>query len=426
MNWQQIKAAKEERGTVIGDMRKMIDKANQEKRDFTAEEDTAYKALEQRAAAKLAEIQRGERLAELERLSGNGNTPSGLEPKDLRNYSLLKAIRAKMEQRSLDGLEREVSDEIALRTGKAAQGFYFPVEATLGNVESRTFLNTTTGTGAVQSTVAANTFIEMFRNKAVMSSLGATVLSGLVGDFKIPRQSGGATAYWVGESTAPTTSNQTLDQVAFAAKTVGAYTDISRKFIHQTSIDAESFVRNDLATTLALAIDSAAINGTGSSNQPTGILATSGIGSVAIGINGGPITWAKLVELETDVYTANAAQGKLAYLTNAAQRGKMKSIERATNTAKFLMDDDGTANGYPVAITNAVPSTLTKGTSAGVCSAMIFGNWADLVVAMWGGLDILVDPFTGGNAGTVRINALQDVDINVRHAASFAAVQDLT
>jgi hypothetical protein len=83
-------------------------------------------------------------------------------------------------------------------------------------------------------------------------------------------------------------------------------------------------------------------------------------------------------------------------------------------------------NGYPFHVTNQVSSTLTKGsgTGVGVCSAIFFGNWADLIIGMWGGLDILVDPYTGGTAGTVRVIALQDVDVAVRHAESFAAMLD--
>jgi HK97 family phage major capsid protein len=249
------------------------------------------------------------------------------------------------------------------------------------------------------------------------------MLTGLVGNIAIPRQTGGATAYWVAESGAPTESAQAFDQVTMSPKTVGAFSDISRKLLLQSSIDIESFVRRDLATVLGLAIDLAGINGSGASNQPTGVLNVSGIGSVAGGTNGLAPTFAHIVELETDVAVANADIGSLGYMTNAAVRGKLKTTEKASSTGQFVWEG-GELNGYRAKVSNQVPSNLTKGTSSGVCSAIIFGNWADLIIGMWGGLDLMVDPYTGSTAGTVRVVALQDVDVAVRHAESFSAMKD--
>jgi len=199
-------------------------------------------------------------------------------------------------------------------------------------------------------------------------------------------------------------------------------TDISRRLLLQGSVDVENLIRNDLATTLALELDRAAINGSGSSNQPTGILNVSGIGDVAGGTNGLAPTFAHMIELETDVAAANADLGALGYMTNATIRGTLKQTEKASSTGQFVWDD-GTMNGYTALATNQVPSNLTKGTSSD-CSAVIFGNWNDLIIGQWGALDILVDPYTGGASGAVRVRAMQDVDIAVRHAASFSAMQD--
>jgi HK97 family phage major capsid protein len=208
-------------------------------------------------------------------------------------------------------------------------------------------------------------------------------------------------------------------------KTVGAFTDISRKLMLQSSIDVEAFVRNDLATVLALAIDLAAINGSGSNNQPTGILATSGIGSVAGGTNGGAPTLANMIDLETAVSVANADVGSLAYLTNAKVRGKLKqTFKNATYGDVPVWGDGNMVNGYNAAVSNQVPSNLTKGTASGVCSAVLFGNFADLIIGQWGALDLMVDPYSNSTSGTVRVVALQDVDVAVRHAESFAAMKD--
>ena len=147
------------------------------------------------------------------------------------------------------------------------------------------------------------------------------------------------------------------------------------------SIDVESFVRNDLATVLALAIDLAAINGSGSNNQPTGILNTSGIGSVAGGTNGLAPAWSHLVDLESAVSIANADVGTLGYLTNAKVRGKLKQTSKVSGQNGFIWEAGNTpVNGYMAGVSNQVPSNLTKGSSSGVCSAILFGNFADLII----------------------------------------------
>jgi HK97 family phage major capsid protein len=208
-------------------------------------------------------------------------------------------------------------------------------------------------------------------------------------------------------------------------KTLGAFTDFSRKLTVQSSIDVEAFIRRDLAAVLALEIDRAALHGSGSSNQPTGIAATSGIGSVAGGTNGLAPTWAHIVGLESEVAIDNADIGSLAYVTNAKVRGKLKTTEKASSTAQFVWADGATPlNGYNAVVTNQVSSALTKGSSSGVCSAIFYGNWMDLLIGMWGGLDLLVDPYTASTTGTVRVVALQDTDIAVRHPESFAAMLD--
>ena len=187
-----------------------------------------------------------------------------------------------------------------------------------------------------------------------------------------------------------------------------------------------SFTQRDLATTLALGIQQAAINGSGASNQPLGILGTSGIGSVVGGTNGLAPTWDHIVDLETAVAVANADVGTLGYLTNAKVRGKLKKtfVDSPGSGERVWQQGDAPLNGYRAGVTNAVPSNLDKGTANDLCSAILFGNWADLIIGMWGGLDLLVDPYTGGAAGTVRVIVHQDVDVAVRHAESFSAMLD--
>lgn len=351
-------------------------------------------------------------------------TALGMDPKQVRAYSLLRAINAAASNdwRGAE-LEREASDEIAQRLGREAAGFFLPMD-----VQQRDLTVTPAVEGGhlVATDLMSGSFIDMLRNRPMVAAAGATFLTDLVGNVAIPRQTGGATGHWVAESMAPTESQQNVDQVPLTPRTFGAFTDISRRLLKQSSISAEDFVRRDLAVTCALGIDTAALHGTGAGNQPFGIAATAGVGSVVGGTNGLIPALSHIVSLESEVAVDNADLGSLSYMTNARVRGRLKQTPRVASTDSLMLWADGPQplNGYPTHVTNQVSSTLTKGTSVGNCSAIFFGNWSDLVIGMWGVVDFLVDPYTAGNAGTVRVVALQDIDIAVRHAQSFAVMLD--
>jgi hypothetical protein len=138
-----------------------------------------------------------------------------------------------------------------------------------------------------------------------------------------------------------------------------------------------------------------------------------------------------MIGLWTEVAVDNADSGSLGFLTNNKVIGKMMATQKVpTYGNDFVVNQFPDANGFTAmagarcGVSNQVSSALTKGTSSGVCSAVFFGNWADLLIGQWGGLDVLVDPYTGGAAGTVRVRVLQDVDVAVRHAESFSAMLD--
>lgn len=282
----------------------------------------------------------------------------------------------------------------------------------------------TAGGNLVATQLLASSFIDLLVNQAKVLGMGTTLLTDLVGNIAIPRATGGGAGYWVAESGAPLESQQSFDQVALTPKTVGAFVDYSRRLLLQSSIAVEAFIRMDIARTIALMIDLASITGAGASNQPRGILNTAGIGSVAGGANGAAPTWDHIVDLESAVANANAPAGSLGYLTNTKVRGKLKKTQMFSGTNGNPVWQGGELNGVRAEVSNQVPSNLSKGVSIGVCSAIVYGNWSDLLIAMWGGLDIMLDPYAGATAGTKRVVALQDVDVNVRYPVSFAAMQD--
>ena len=364
-----------------------------------------------------------------------------------QTYSILRAIRMAVDHQPLDGLEGEISREIAKRRGKAPAGFYMPTGSDPemlelmypGRSEVRRDLTTTTGTGGI-FLVPELPMIELLRAKMVIRQLGAKFLTNLHGTFAIPRQSTKSTVYWVAEGVPSTASNPTLDQVPFTPKVAIALTNISREFMAQTSVDAEQFVKDDLAESMARELDRVAINGSGGT-QPQGILQNPTIqtnsAGLALGANGGPMTYAAAVAMEALVASYNADRGSLAYLTNPGLRGELKGqpkIAPATGQAGypiFVYEDGreagvGEINGYPAYVTTNVPSNLTKGTSTGICKAIIYGNFNDLIVGQWEGIDMVVNPYTNQASGAVIISMAMSADVEIRHPESFAIIVDAT
>lgn len=351
----------------------------------------------------------------------------GLSEEEVKQYSFIKAINAlanptDRKAQEAAAFEFEASRAAAETMGRQARGLMIPMDVLKRDLEVMT-TNGSTGGKLVQTSLLSGSFIDLLRNRALMMQLG-TVMTGLSGNIAIPRQSGAATAYWIDESGAATESAPTLDQLSLSPKTVAAYTDISRRLLLQSSVDVEMFVRSDLASVLALAIDSAAIAGSGTGGQPTGILNTSGIGLVSLGTNGLAPTWQSQIDLESAIAASNADIGNLKYVTSAKGRGKLKTVEKAASTGMFLWGEGNMINGYEALATNQIPSNLTKGSGTNL-SAEIFGNFSDLIIGLWGSLDINVDPYSLGTSGAVRVTAFQDCDIGLRHAASFAAIKDM-
>ena len=178
----------------------------------------------------------------------------------------------------------------------------------------------------------------------------------------------------------------------------------------------------DLTKGLSGGIEAAILAGSDVTNAPPSIAGTTGVGSVAGGTNGLAPTWAHVVGLESQVANDNA-QGT-AYVTNSKVRGKLKQTLKSSGIAGYIWDEDNRLNGYDAHVSNHVPSDLTKGSTNGSCSAIFFGDWSELIIGMWGGLDILVDPYTHSTDGGVLVTAFQDTGAVIRHAESFAVMLD--
>lgn len=344
----------------------------------------------------------------------------GMSKKDVRQYSILRAVRASLPEATKADLaagafELECSRAAAEKYGKTPKGIIIPGDVLM----DRAFgaggsASATGGSAAVATNLLAGSFIDILRKRAwVMRRCRS--LAGLVGNVDIPKQTATTQAYRVGEGGAPGAGQPGLDQITFTPKTVGAYTDITRRLMLQATPDAEAIVRDDILKVMALEIDRVAIYGTGTEYQPKGVKLQSGINAVDFATAGKP-SFAELVDMETQIALDNADVDSMVYAFNAAVRGHAKTTLKfpGVNGSQTIWEPGNTVNGYATEVTNQIAT-----------GDVFFGNWADLVVAMWGGLELRVDPYALSTSGGLRLIALQDLDINVRRTESFCWGSDL-
>ncbi len=363
------------------------------------------------------------------------DTDIGMSARDLNDYSFTKLLRHLAHPDSAQfrkdaAFELECANAAADKRGSLeTHGLIIPSDvlsakrsmdfASLNkagfNARAMSVGTAAEGGNLVATDLLASSFIDLLRNRMVLMQLGATTLTDLTGNIAIPRQSGAATGYWLDTEGGdiPTEGLPNIDQVGLTPKNVGAFTEMTRSLLKQSSIDVENFIRADLARVLALTIDLAGLYGTGANGQPTGIASQSAINTVDFaGVNP---NWAEVVQMETEVAVDNADFGSTAYAMGATMRGHLKSTEKFSNGGKEIWGDGNMVNGYDALVSNQIPA-----------GDMMFGNWADVLIGMWGGLDMLVNPYSGDKAGTVRVTAFQSVDVAVRHPESFCHGKQFT
>lgn len=366
----------------------------------------------------------GRSLAEFrgELLDAIGNKPLdtqdvGLTAKEVRKFSLMTAIRAMAnptDRRAQEEarFEFEASAAAQRANGTEARGLMIPTDVL--RTWSKRDLNTSDDSALIAQDYRGGDFIDVLRNASSVMQAGSTMLSGLKGNVTIPKKTAASSAGWIStEGGAASESEFTDGSVTMTPRTLGAFTDLTRLMMMQSSLDIEALVRDDLSRAIALAIDLGALQGSGSSGQPTGIKNVSGVNKPTSFAAANP-TFAEVVALETAVAEDNALLGNLAYILPASMYGALKTTAKASGQGLFVVEQPGnTINGYRAIVSNQVTS-----------GDLFFGNFADLLIGMYGGLDILVDPYSSASSGNVRIRALQTVDVAVRNAVSFAYNND--
>ena len=373
--------------------------------------------------------------------------------KNSKNYSYTKAIalmaNQQLNKEKPSGLEWEVHQDLVKNCGVSYSdrgGILIPhrtsgagdpstrnalAQATMalknGNTaEALRVLNTalsTTGTNTGKETVFQEygEFIDLLRNMMVCTKMGARVLTGLKGPVNFPKQTGAQSLYWTGENAGSdvTQSNVAFSTVTLSPKTCMAQGAMSRQLIIESTPDVEGIVRNDFAMIHALGWDFTALHGTGLSNQPTGLYNLAGVNAVPMA---GMPTYKLLVSMITAVATFNALLGKTGWVTNPLMAGALMTTLDFPSSASGRAiwqgkHTDGVMAGYDAMSSNQVLANMGAGTNE---VGTLFGNWDDLLIGMWGALEILVDPYTLAGQGLLKITSFQMIDIAARRAQSFS------
>lgn len=431
---------KEQRTELETELLGIINKAKEEKRDFSEDENTKRSSLVSQIDKLTGEIELREKEEKIELRSVGMAINKENEKKELeevKEYSLVRAINSFVTKGKLEGFEAEMDQEArneSRKLGFAVKGHIAIPSIMVANkrnlrmlYEKRTALTVgsydgTSGGAFVKD--MKDDFISALYAKNVLIGLGAKFITGLVGNISIPKSAGASTA-WEGENDVNADGTPTITSLTASPKRLGAYGLISKTVLMQEgNYDVENLVRTDIINAINKAVQDAAIEG-GGSGEPTGILGTSGIGSVAGGDDGAYPLSEHIISLENEVATDDADIGQLGFLTNPKVRAKLKNTPLDAGSGVMVWDVR-TANelmGYKAGVTTSVPSDLTKGNGSSL-SAIIFGNFNDLMLLQWGGMDIVVDPYTQAKYNQIELVINSFWDVIVRRAVSFSAMKD--
>jgi len=373
-----------------------------------ADDNDAFNAAETELRALDAKLARARKIDAMERaepgtpINGEGKLASEIRSR----FSVSRAIAGAAGLAVDWGFEREVQAELAKRAGRSAEGVYVPTEV----FETRV-LTTSTGSELVPTEHRPDQYISALVASSVVRGLGARVLSGLVGNLSIPRETDSPAIGWVAENAALSADDANFDAVTLSPKHAGALSEWSRNMLLQASPDVEQLLRQMLARNLALAIDKAAING-GGANEPDGVLATAGIATQAYTTD--LFTTTALMIEKAD--TANVATARRGFLTTPLIR-RICMSELDAN--KLPVPVSAIFHDEPVTFSNQVPTNLGTGDEHG----LLYADWSELLIGIWSEIDILVNPFesTAYSKGNVSIRAMATVDTALRHPLAFVS-----
>lgn len=421
----KIHELRESKANKVAEMRGLVDTATREKRVMGDNESGRFEALKGEVSGLEIRIGQAETLANLERHAEaapvDGAGTGNLEALEAR-FSLGKAIREHNETGKLTGLEAEYNAE--RRSGRK-DSFAVPVSILIGNREQR-YVGTqqpASGPGGVLVPTDLGPLIDRPRPSLAVQNLGATTLSGLVGNLDLPRQKTSGVGYWIPEHGPTTGSDPSFDKVSMNPKTVSGRYEITRRMMIQAPT-LEQILRNDLGWVIAQQLDLAATQGTGANDMPRGIQSTPGVKKVTQAYAGAKPTAAEMDRLILTMMSLvedSDIGGSTGFLAHPRVRALLESFRDST-------DQPVTAESFLRNQRAAWSTQITANAGAGTNLAKLFyGNWPDLIIGYWSSVDIVLNPYAKEMAdrGGAYLYAFLDADVAVRHPESFTFTDSL-
>ena len=317
--------------------------------------------------------------------------------RNMENFSLLKAINDIANNRQLDERSQEVVNEGISEMRKS--GLSYSGQIVLPVTEARADVQATVE-GAGQEVVAEDklNILEPLRASLVMTKAGATYMTGLVGNVSIPVYSG-SNVGWAGEIEAAKDGAGTFSEVTLSPKRITAFLDVSKQFLLQDSASAEALLRADIVRAIANKLEATILGDKdGSATQPKGLFY-----DVADYYD---ISYESIVELVAYLEQQNVT-GDIKFILSPLMKALLKTTKKDEGSGLFVMED-GEIDGLPVLSTSA-------------CMGLAIGNWADYVIAQWGGIDLTIDPYSQATNGKVRLVVNAYFDAKPRREEAFLA-----
>lgn len=433
----KIKALKEERGRLLGELSTLQSTIEREARSMADTENNRLSEIEARLGAIKAEVESLEKLQNLAAQAA-GHSASRSEEKEKSNMAKDYSFKRAMEM-AITGRREGVEGEFSAMGGSEFQRSGVSVSAHSIKIPSEVFtrdMSVTGGTsgseGGVNVQTSVGSIIDVLLPRTVLAGLGVQRLSGLVGNLDLPTASTLPSAGWNTENGTATEKSPAFSKITFSPKRLAAYIQVSNQLMLQSSNSIDGYVRNWLLNAMAQSLETAAIKG-GGSNEPVGIIGNANVNVTFAGgatsnstnANGIAPVWADVVNLMKAVENANG--NGVAYLTNPLVKAKLQTTARQSSGVEgnFIWPSGGTdLNGYNVQTTTLVPSNLSKGSSS-TLSAMIFGDFSKMAIANWGGMELTVDPYSGATAGLTNVVLNAYLDCNLLNPAAFAVCKDI-
>lgn len=349
----------------------------------------------------------------------------GMTEKEKEQYSLMKVIRHVVGEPKPGeelGIEKEIHQQI-IKNGGAQQkgGILIPFDfqsrkinfdAELLHLLNRNGIRTerfdqtvgsSSGGGYLVGTQnRPQDFIELYLNSLIQ---GLTYLPGLQQNIDIPKMTGGATITVAATEAAGFSETAlTFGQLSLSPKEIGAYIEITRKLLVQSTPAIDNLVAIMLMKAMALKTNYLALYGSGGSGEPTGAFLTANIGT----FDGASLGRAGVLNAMSDILSSNVS-GPLQWLLSAATAEILMGRDQTSGYGQWLMNDNGRILTYPSQITEQMAA-----------NTLALAKLDEIVVGSFGTMEINYDRSTLSASGGLRIACYDLIDAGVKHPGGIS------